>query len=361
MILVIGAGYAGLLAANAAARGVDEPVVLVNERDTFVERVRLHQLAAGQDLVHRPLAGLLRPGVALVVGRVAAIDADAGEVRLADGRELSYDTLVYALGSRGDLSTPGAAEHAYDIAAPEDAARLRERLAAGGSVVVVGGGLTGIEAAAELAGTAAEVELLTDRLGAGLSVKGRAHVAGALDRLGVTVREGVSVASVRADGVELAGGERVAADAVVWTAGFRVPELARAAGFAVTAAGRMVVDDTLRSVSHPDVYGVGDAAAARLPGGQELRMACATGLPTGQHAAKAIIARRAGREPRGLRFRYVNQCVSLGRDDALVQFVGRDDSPRERVLTGRVAALYKEAIVKATIFAQRHPGMPVSL
>lgn len=359
MIVVIGAGYAGLLTANAVARGVDEPVVLVNERDTFVERVRLHQLAAGQEVAHRPLTGLLGKGVDLVVGRVVAIDA--AEVRLADGQRLRYDTLVYALGSRGSLAAPGAAEHAYDIASPEDAARLREKVAAGGSVVVVGGGLTGIEAASELADAGAKVSLLTGRLGAGLSAKGRAYVGKAMARLGVEVREDVAVAAVTGDGVELDSGERVTADAVVWTAGFRVPDLARDAGFAVDLTGRMVVDDTLRSVSHPNVYGVGDAAAARMPGGQELRMACATGLPTGQHAARAIIARRSGREPRALRFRYVNQCVSLGRGDGLVQFVGRDDSPRERVLTGRVAALYKEAIVRGTVWAQRHPGMPTSL
>ncbi|MFC7614064.1 NAD(P)/FAD-dependent oxidoreductase [Actinokineospora soli] len=297
MIVVIGAGYAGVVAANETARTVDEPVVLVNERDTFVERVRLHQLAAGQELPHRPLEKLLK-GVTLVVGRVVAIDAEARVVRLADGREQDYDTLVYALGSRGNLSAPGAAEHAYDLAAPRDAERLRERLAGGGTAVVVGGGLTGIEAAAELARPDLKVTLLTDRLGPGLSAKGRGYVTRSLGRQGVDVREDAEVARVHADGVELASGERIAADAVVWAAGFSVPALARDAGFAVDDAGRMVVDDTLRSVSHPDVYGVGDAAAARMPGGQELRMACATGMPTGQHAARAIAARRAGREPR---------------------------------------------------------------
>ncbi|MGX7826642.1 NAD(P)/FAD-dependent oxidoreductase [Actinokineospora sp. 24-640] len=359
MIVVLGAGYAGLLAANATARRTGERVVLVNERDTFVERVRLHQLAAGQVLPVRPLSGLLK-GVSLVVGEVVGIDAGARAVRLADGRELAYDTLVYALGSRGDLSAPGAAEHAYDVGSADDAVRLRDRLAGGGTAVVVGGGLTGIEAAAELARPEVKVLLLTDRLGAGLSAKGRGHVERVLTRLGVEWREGVRVAEVRADGLSLADGGHVGADAAVWTVGFRVPTLARDAGIEVDAAGRVVVDDTLRSVSHPDVYGVGDAAAARMPGGQELRMACATSLPTGQHAARAIADRLAGREPRRLRFRYVNQCVSLGRDDALVQFVRGDDSPRERVLTGRPAALYKELVVRGTIFAQRNPWVPTS-
>ncbi|MGW5053831.1 NAD(P)/FAD-dependent oxidoreductase [Actinokineospora sp. NPDC004072] len=358
MIVVLGGGYAGLMAANALGRKAQ--VRLVNERDTFVERVRLHQLAAGQELVRRPLAGLVR-GVDVTIGRVVGIDTDARVVALADGGEVPYDTLVYALGSRGDLSTPGAAEHAYDVGSPTAAARLRDRLQGGGSVLVVGGGLTGIETAAELARPGVGVTMLTDRLGVGLSVKGREHVVGVFDRLGVEVREDAVVARVTAEGVELASGEVVTADAVAWTAGFRVPALAREAGIAVDAAGRVVVDDTLRSVSHPDIYAVGDAAAARMPGGQELRMACATGLPSAQHAARAILARQAGREPRALRFRYVNQCISLGRDDALIQFVNPDDSPRERVLTGKLAARYKETIVRGVIFMERNPWVPTAL
>jgi NADH dehydrogenase len=359
MIVVLGAGYAGVMAANSVARGVSEPVVLVNERDTFVERVRLHQLAAGQQLRVRPLAGLLK-GPELVVGRVVRIDAGGRVVHLGDGRSIGYDTLVYALGSSGDLSVPGASEFAFDVGSYSDAVRLRDRLADGGSAVVVGGGLTGIEAAAELARPEVKVTLVADRVGAGLSPRGRAYVLKAMERGGVSVREGVRVESVRGDGVVLVGGEGVPADAVVWTAGFRVPGLAREAGFAVDASGRMAVDETLRSVSHEEVYGVGDAAAVRV-GGQELRMACATGLPTGQHAGKVIAARRCGRSAAGLRFRYVNQCISLGRGDALVQFVHADDSARDRVLTGRVAAWYKEAIVQGTVFVQRYPGLPVSL
>ncbi|MET0135727.1 MAG: oxidoreductase, partial [Kibdelosporangium sp.] len=115
----------------------------------------------------------------------------------------------------------------------------------------------------------------------------------------------------------------------------------------------VLVDDHLRSVSHPDVHAVGDAAALRHPNGQELRMACATGLPSAQHLARVLAEKRAG----PLRFRYFNQCVSLGRRDGLIQFVRADDSPVERVLTGRAAALYKEAIVRGTVIFERHPAV----
>lgn len=364
-IVVLGAGYSGQIAARLAARAHDVEVTLVNERDQFVERVRLHQLAAGEELRPRPLSSLLKgTGVTLVVDRVAAIDADAKSVVLASGGTLGYDALVYALGSRMDVdSVPGVAEHAHTVAVAEEAARLRERLGTGGVVTVVGGGLTGIEAATELAErhTELKVRLVTNGvLGGALSEKGRRHLRRTFERLGIEVRENVRVAEVRADGVVLTGGEHVGSDIVVWTTGFTVPALAAEAGFAVDGHGRLLVDDTARSTSHPDVYAVGDAAAMHMAGGQELRMACATGLPVGQLAVRALLARRDGKPVKPFRFRYVNQCISLGRRDGLIQFVNRHDEPVERVLTGRVAALYKEVIVRTAFQALRHPSMPTS-
>ncbi|WP_186382939.1 NAD(P)/FAD-dependent oxidoreductase [Amycolatopsis rhizosphaerae] len=363
-IVVLGAGYTGLAAAKLAARWTSAEVTLVNRYDRFVERVRLHQLAAGQPLRDRPLTGLLEgTGVRLVVDRVTRIDPGARTVRTEGGRDLAYDHLVYALGSQADLdSVPGAAEHAFTVADLDHARELAGRLGESRVVAVAGGGLTGIEAAAELAESRPElkVRLLTGgKLGSGLSERGRRHLARALRRLAIDVREDAKVAEVRADGLVLDGGEHVAADTVVWTAGFTVPGIARESGFAVDANGRLVVDATLRSVSHPEVLGIGDAAALRRPDGQELRMACATGMPTAQRAVRSLADRLAGREPKPLRFRYLNQCISLGRRDGLIQFVRADDSPVEAVLTGRLAARYKETIVRGAFLFQRHPGMPV--
>ncbi|HEY7596421.1 MAG TPA: FAD-dependent oxidoreductase [Actinophytocola sp.] len=363
-IVVLGAGYSGQLAANLAARRLDAEVTVVNERDRFVERVRLHQLAAGQELREHKLADLLRKsGARLVVDRVRSIDTSAHAVILESGEPIHYDTLIYALGSGPDLeSVPGVAAHAHPVTGAEQASRLRARLSDGGTVTVVGGGLTGIEASTELAESYPElkVRLLTgDAFGSRLSTRGRAYLRSTFKRLGIEVRDSVQVTEVRADGVVLAGGEHMPSDVVVWTTGFTVPALAREAGLAVDEHGRMLVDETMRSVSHPDVYGVGDAASVHV-GDQELRMACATGLPIAQAAVRAIAARAAGREPRPMRFRFVNQCISLGRRDGLIQFVHADDSPREAVLTGRPAALYKELVVRSALLVQRHPAIPTS-
>ena len=122
-----------------------------------------------------------------------------------------------------------------------------------------------------------------------------------------------------AAGLRLDDGRDLDAEVVVWTAGFRVSALADRAGLAVHGRGRMIVDETCRSVSHPQVYGIGDAAAAPALGG-ETRMSCQTGLPMGLYAADAIAAVLNGRTPRPLRIRYVGQNISLGRRDRITQF-----------------------------------------
>ncbi len=390
-ILVLGAGYAGLAAAGRIAHNVrsdalDAHVTLVNATPDFVERVRLHQVAAGQDVGVHPLSRSLDgTGIELVVGGVEQVDTERRTVRVRAGRgitgrpdpgkdasasqdtpeqearrpettggdeqELGYDTLVYALGSdAAEIGVPGVAEHAHTSASLRSARTLAQRIEDDkpGTVAVVGGGFTGLEVATELAEShpGMRVELLTrGRVADGASPRGRAHVYRVLRGLGVTAREHSSVAEVDANGLILADGSRVGADLVIWNAGFGVPGLAADAGLAVDENGRAVVDAAQRSVSRPDVFVVGDAAHASGVDGRPQRMSCAMGLPMGWTAADAVTARVSGSEPGLPRFGYLFQCVSLGRRDGLIQFVRGDDSPVRFVLTGRLAALYKEYIV----------------
>ncbi|MFF9262928.1 NAD(P)/FAD-dependent oxidoreductase [Streptomyces longwoodensis] len=373
-IVVLGAGYSGASAAGRLAKRLrreDVSVTLVNAEPDFVERVRLHQLATGHDLPSRPLAEMFEgTGVDLRVARVTAVDADRKAVTLttADGPdELPYDTLVYALGSHwDDQGVPGAAEHAHELAGRAGALRLRERLAAleaGRPVVVVGAGLTGLEAVTEIAEARPDLDVALvarDGLGDWLSDKGRRHLGEVLDRLGVTVHEHTAVVAVEADLVLTADGTVVPSAATVWTTGFTVHPIARATTLEVTDTGRIVVDGTMRSVSHPDVHAVGDAAWAMGPGDKPLRMSCASGTPSAWQAADAIAARLTGGKHKDVPLRYFNQCVSLGRKDGLIQYVTADDRAVPRALSGRVAAVYKELVCKGAVWAVAHPtlGMP---
>ncbi|MEV5321477.1 FAD-dependent oxidoreductase [Streptomyces sp. NPDC052687] len=375
-IVVLGAGYTGAIAAGRLARRLhraDVAITLVNPEPDFVERVRLHQLAAGQPLRYRPLHEMFAgTGVALKLAKVTAVDADRKTVSVTavDGsghEEVEYDTLVYALGSGwNDGGVPGVAAHAHDIASRPGALRLRDRLAAleaGRPVVVVGGGLTGLEAATEIAEARPDLDVslaVRGTLGDWLSKKGRAHLRTVVDRLGITVHEETEVAAVAADSVTTADGRTLPAEVTVWTTGFAVHPIARATTLEVTDRGQIVVDGTMRSVTHPDVYAVGDAAMAIGPSDKPLRMSCASGVPMAWQAADAIAARLAGTKVPHLSIRYYQQCVSLGRKDGLIQFVTADDRAKDGAMTGRVAALYKELICKGAAWGVANPttGLP---
>ncbi|MCO5974546.1 NAD(P)/FAD-dependent oxidoreductase [Actinoallomurus soli] len=353
-VVILGAGYAGLsaaiqLAARVRRRG-DVEVTLVNAQERFTERLRLHMTATGRPTAELSIPELLEgTGARFVRGWVTAVDLEARIVRIDDERVLSYDTLVYGLGGVADTAAvPGVEGHAYTLDGAQNAEVLAGRLEGlgGGTVVVAGSGLTGVESAAEIAERYPElnVVLLGRREpGASMNPKARAYLRSALDRLGVTVRGGVEVTKVLPDAVELAGGETVPADVVLWTGGTRVSPLAAAAGLTVDERGRVVTDAALRSVSHPEVFAVGDAAAIRQGYGV-MHGTCQSGMPTGVHAAVSILRVLKGRRPRPFRFGYYHTPVSLGRKDAVVQFTRPDDSPRRFYLTGRLAARYKETV-----------------
>ncbi|AKJ15712.1 pyridine nucleotide-disulfide oxidoreductase [Streptomyces incarnatus] len=353
-VLILGAGYAGMSAtiqlASRVKRREDVQLTLVNAQERFTERLRLHMMATGQQLAELSIPELLEGmGAQFVRGWVTAVDADARTVRINEDRVLHYDTLVYGLGSVADTTAvPGVDDHAYTLNSPQDAEVLADRLArlGRGTAVVAGSGLTGVESAAEIAERHPELNVVLlgrDEPGAAMNPKARTYLQSALDRLGVRVRGGVEVVKVLPGSVELAGGESIAADVVLWTSGTRVSPLAAAAGLAVGERGRIVTDTALRSVSHPDVYAIGDAAAIRQGYGV-MHGTCQGGMPTGVHAAVSIVRTLKGKRPKPFRFGYYHTPVSLGRHDAVVQFTRPDDSPRRIHLTGRMAARYKETV-----------------
>jgi len=130
---------------------------------------------------------------------------------------------------------------------------------------------------------------------------------------------------------------------VLWTTGVRVSRLAVSAGLDVDDRGRIVTDESLRSASHPNVYAVGDAAAIRQSYGV-MHGTCQSGIPTSLHAAASIVRELKGKQPKPFRFGYIHQPVSLGRQDAVIQFTRADDSPGRFYLAGRLAVAYKETV-----------------
>ncbi|MGI5220516.1 NAD(P)/FAD-dependent oxidoreductase [Nocardia sp. CA-290969] len=374
-IVVLGAGYAGLIATARLARYTrksDTRITVVNPSSRFTERLRMHQVAAGQELTDFRIPDLLTgTGVEFRQGVATAIDTTGRQVCLDDGAVLHYDTLVYALGSTTDTGiVPGAADHAWTLNDPRAAHHFSERLpeiaAAGGTVTVCGGGLTGIEAAAEIAEAypALTVTMVSAaELGAMMGDKARVHLNRALDRLGVVRRVGVKVDKVLPDAVRLDTGELVGSDLTLWTTGVRVSPLATESGIATNAQGLIITDPTLRSVSHPEIHAIGDAALVRQPWGQ-LHGTCQSGVVTADYTATVIARLLRGQAPKPLRFGYFHQPVSLGRKDAVVQFTRADDTPARWYLTGKAAVIYKEQVSGTPPVAakmSRYVKLPVQL
>jgi NADH dehydrogenase len=358
-VVVVGGGYAGTLAANHLRLRPDIDITLVNPRRVFVERIRLHQLAADTGTATVDYGTLLGDGIHLVVDTVDRIDTDDRQVLLASGATLDYDYLIYAVGSTGTSAAnlrvvPGAVDFAYSVADLESAQRLRYSLAdtpTSAPVTVVGAGLTGIETASELAEQGRPVTLVCGGLlGPSLSKRGRRSVAKQLRKLGVNLLEGAAAHEIRWDSVVLTDGSVLPSSVTVWTAGFAVPDLAARSGLTTDALGRLATDETLTSIDDERIVAAGDCAA---PSGRPLRMSCQAAGPLGAQAANTVLSRIGGTAPAVLNQAFVGQCISLGRWHATVQLAHTDDTPMDAYVGGRVAASIKEAVCKGTVWSIR--------
>ncbi|MGZ6368513.1 MAG: NAD(P)/FAD-dependent oxidoreductase, partial [Ktedonobacteraceae bacterium] len=369
-ILVIGAGYAGLLftmrlAGKLARQNVH--ISLVNETDTFTERLRLHQFATNQPVKWRSLPQMLRETkVQFIQGRVSSIDPAHHEIVVKDlqkTQQLKYDYLVYAAGSITDRqSVPGVAEYAYTLApnGPLSAAVLREMLpsvqARHGEVVVCGGGATGIETAAEVA-TAypkLKVRLVTQgSFGQFLGEAVATSIRRSVTRIGVEISDHTAVTAVNAHSVVTDQGNEVPCDICLWMGGFVAPTLAREAGLEVNERNQIVVDPYLRSVSHPEIYAIGDAAFPCEIPGAPVRMSAVTATIMGAHGADSLSASLLGKAPKPFSFAYLGQGIALGRHNAIGFNNYPDDKPIPPYFTGWLGYQVREIFVRYLAAAPR--------
>ena len=374
-IVVLGAGFAGLWAAAGAARARAEhglggeriEIAVLNATPCHSIRVRNYEADLSGTLV--ALADVLEPiDVRLIVADVTGIDPGARSVAFRqDGaaRTIGYDRLVVALGSHVRRpAIPGLAEHAFDVDTFNAAMRLAAHLAAlrgqpptpsRGTALVVGGGLTGIETAAELptrmraaTGGAARV-ILCDRapwIGSDMGESARPVIAEALGALGVECRAGVDVAAIDSDGVTLRGGERIAAATVVWCAGIEADALTACFPVVRDALGRLPVDPTLKVVGLTDVFAAGDVAALRIDGPHLSVMSCQHGRPMGRFAGHNVVCDLLGGPMLDLQIDWYTTILDLGPWGA-VYTEGWD---RVVVAQGEVAKRTKEIINRQRIY-----------
>ena len=369
-VVVVGGGFAGLACARKLIGDDRVRVTLVDRGGDHQFKPLLYQVATAQLAaadVAVPLATLLerRPGCELVRADVSAVDPAGRAVSTSQGRTVTGDVLVLAAGAGvAFLGTPGADEHAFPLYALDDALRLKARVIAlfaeaerdrrmmedgGLTVVVVGGGATGVEMAGGLAEmlsgpmrsefptvdpAAARVVLVDhgDRLLRGFSERAHRYATEVLEREGVTIRLRTGVAEVGSDHVVLSDGTRLGTRCVVWAAGVRAAPLTEGSGLPLGRGGRIEVLPDLTVPGTHGVYAVGDVASIPGPGGDPLPQLGSVAQQSGDWAAGNILRSLEGRAPTDFRYHDRGVMAMIGWGAAVAE-VG----PRRRQLRGRPA------------------------
>ncbi|MCC5949605.1 MAG: FAD-dependent oxidoreductase [Nitriliruptoraceae bacterium] len=314
-VLVLGAGYAGAHAASAArATGVRVTVVDPDGLHGFLPR--LAAVAAGRLRAadaHAPLDALV--DVPVLTGVAAHLDVAGRAVHLEDGTRLRYDAAVVTTGGApASAPVPGVDVHAWQLHTPAHALALRAELRTSDRLVVVGGGATGVQLAAEAATVRPELAVTLvearDRL---LPTEPRhlgRWVTRLLERAGVEVVRGTAVDAVERDLVRLADGT-TRRGTVVWAGGWQA-EPGRLLPGAALEGGRVVVDADLTVPGHPRVLAAGDLAAHRDVLGRSLAMSAQTALQAGAHAGRTAAAIATGDRPGPARLFELGRVVDLG-------------------------------------------------
>jgi len=376
-VVVLGAGYAGLMAAMRLSRRKWRlRVAVVSANDQFLERVRLQEsivaaVAARIPSISEFLAGTT---IEFIRGNVVSLDADQRLVRIAtetDEREIKFDQAIYALGSNIDVEDiPGVSEHAYRLEAGDgtrSAAALRARLQANAGrpihVITVGGAETSVEVAGEIKTAWPSVKMTMvsrSRCGDFRGERVELAVRTELARLGVSMIDGETVTQVRPNGLNTNTGRSIACDICVWSGGLRSAPVAKGAGLTTDQQGRILVDPNLRSVSHAHILAVGDAAHPIAPTGAPYRLSAFSALVSGAHAADVITAQRTKRQLQPFSFSTFGQGIAIGQG-GVGFFSYPDDKQTLFILQGRAARRVRNFFVWYVTYTlsleRRFPGL----
>jgi len=396
-ILVIGAGFGGMWTALSATRLFDlhdhngvEVTVLAPQAELRVRprfyEPNAHQLAA-------PIGELFDAvGVKFIKGAADTIDVEQKSVGYIDAsgtrQTCSYDKLVLATGSRLALpNTPGVVEHAFDVDQIEQAVRLENHLKSLASlpvsktrntVVVAGGGFTGIETATEMParlrailGEDADIDVIIvdrgEKVGASMGAEISQSIAEASTELGVKWQLKSSVVAVDENGVTLADGQRIDAKTVIWTTGVRASSLTEQIPAERDGQGRLHVDSHLKVIGQDDIYATGDVAYAACDDiGNYAMMTCQHAISLGRHAGNNVAAHILGVDPTPYSQPKYVTCLDLGAWGAVytegwdrqVKLVKQEGKELKTQIN--TVWIYPPAADRASALAAADPMIPVA-
>ncbi len=358
-VVIVGAGFGGLRVARGLSRApVDVTILDRHNYHTFIPL--LYQVATAglePEEIAQPIRRILRgvPNLRFRLNTVTGVDlarrvvtTDSGEIRydylvLAAGSATSYfglDSVVQATSALRDLDDAERLRDqilgAFEMASAEEDPDRRRQLM---TLIVVGGGPTGVELAGALAELRrhalphdypdldlswARILLLeaTDRVLPGMPPDLQAKAQAKLSELRVEIRLEAPVAHVDANGVTLSSGETIPAGAVVWVAGMRAPPLAEAVPTARDSAGRLVVSETLHLPGHPEVDAIGDMAHVGGPETRPHPMLAPVAIQQGALVSQNILRSLAGKPPKRFVYKDRGTMVTIGRNAAIAHIFG---------------------------------------
>jgi NADH:ubiquinone reductase (H+-translocating) len=377
-ILVLGGGFAGLWSAVGAARQLDKlgisteeiGITLVNY-DAY-HSIRVRNYEPDTSAIRVPLDDILAPiGVKRVEGEILEIDCQKQSVTVTNGDNtlfLPYDRLVFALGSQlFRPNIPGLAEYAFSVDTYNEAIKLNAHLntlpaqtdsPGRDTVLVVGAGLTGIEAAAEIPDKLrAAIERFSDRteeikqirvilvdhsdnIGSDLGDDARPIIQEALATLNIETRTSVSVVALSASGVTLASGEFIAANTVIWTAGMRANPLTATFSVECDRWGRLPVDATMKVKGMENVFAAGDSAWTMIDDTHVSVMSCQHSRPMGRFAGHNVVRDLLAEPLLSLQIEWYVTVLDIGSWGAIYM----EGWQRKVIATGETAKKTKQTI-----------------
>lgn len=371
-IVILGAGYGGVLAAQNVRKYYSKAqanVTLINKTPTHQIITELHRLAAGsisEKAVAMPVEKLLKGlDVDFKVATVESFNVDKKEVVLAGGNTLSYDALVVGLGSKtAYFGIPGLEENSLVLKSADDANKVFNQIQdkikayaasknpADATILIGGGGLTGVELVGEIADKLAsyclphgvdpkEIKLQLVEAGPKVLPMLPQHLIdraqSSLEKRGVEFLLGLPVTNVEGNVVELKDGQKIETNTFVWTGGVQALPMVAESGLE-TDRGRATVNNFLQSKSHPDVFVVGDSAVYFGEDGRPWPPTAQIAWQMGELVGYNLFAFLEGKTMENFSPINSGTLASLGRKDA-VAFIGANQTP----LKGLPATMMKEA------------------
>lgn len=395
-ILIVGAGFGGMWSALSSSRLLDmharhdvdvtvlAPEAVLGVRPRYYEQ-QVHQMQS-------PLGPLFDAvGVTFIKGMADRIDVCAKQVQYTDANgvktSINYDKLVLATGSRvvRPASVPGV-EHAFDVDLMAEATQLQNHIKAlaqrpdsamRNTVVIAGGGFTGIETATEMParlraalGEDAKIRVIVidrgEKIGAALGENISPSIVEAVQALGVEWLSNASVAAVDASGVTLGDGRRIDASTVVWTVGVRASSLTEQIPAERDGYGRLHVDRNLKVIGQNDIFATGDTAyAATDEEGNFALMTCQHAIALGRSAGNNVAADLLGEAPIPYsQVKYVT-CLDLGAWGAVytegwdrqVKFIKQEAKELKQQINS--VWIYPPVAERAAALAAADPMIPV--